>query len=75
MTCVIYKKGEPRSGTATVTLERDECIMVVRGAPALVCPNCGEEYVDEAVTRGLLKTAEQEARSGTKVTVREYAPA
>ncbi len=75
MTCVICKKGEPRAGKATVTLERGGKIMVVRGVPALVCPNCGEEYVDEAVARKLLEAAEEEARSGTQVSVREYASA
>ncbi len=72
MTCVICKKGEIRNGTATVTLERDGTIMVVRCVPALVCPNCGEEYVDEAVARELLKTAEKAARCGVQVDIREY---
>ncbi len=40
-----------------------------------VCPNCGEEYVDEAVTSELLKTAEDAARSGVQVDIREYVAA
>ncbi len=75
MTCVICKQAEPRSGRATVTLERGPMTLVVRGVPARVCPNCGEEYVDERVAADLLKTAEEAARSGVQVDIREYVAA
>jgi YgiT-type zinc finger domain-containing protein len=57
MKCVICKHGEVTSGTATVTLERDKTTLVIKGVPARVCTNCGEEYVDEDTTRQLLETA------------------
>jgi len=38
-----------------------------------VCPNCGEAFADETVTANLLREAEQLAKAGTKVDVREYA--
>ncbi len=56
MRCVICKNGEARPGTATVTLERDGSTLVVRSVPALVCDNCGEEYVDQEVVKRLLPT-------------------
>jgi hypothetical protein len=43
--------------------------------PARVCPNCGEEYVDEHVTARLLSSAEEMARAGALVDVREYVAA
>ena len=46
--------------------------MVVKGVPACVCPNCGEEYLDEAVAARLEETAEEMARAGALVDVREY---
>ena len=73
MKCVICKQGETRSGTSTVTLERDGTTLVVKGVPAQVCRNCGEEYVDEATTAYLLKTAEEAACVGVQVDVRQYA--
>ncbi len=72
MTCAVCKKGKLQSGKATVTLERDGTIVVIKGVPARVCPNCGEQYVDEAVTSELLKLATEAARSGVQVDVREY---
>ncbi|MGO9275066.1 MAG: type II toxin-antitoxin system MqsA family antitoxin [Terriglobia bacterium] len=75
MTCVICKQAQTREGRATVTLERGETMLVVKGVPAQVCPNCGEEYVGEGVTSGLLKTAEEAARSDIQVDVREYVAA
>jgi YgiT-type zinc finger domain-containing protein len=73
MKCVICKQGETRSGTSTVTLERNGTTLVVKGVPAQVCRNCGEEYVDESTTASLLKTAEEVACVGVQVDVRQYA--
>ena len=75
MMCAICKHGEAQPGTATVTLERDGATVVIKGVPARVCQNCGEEYVDEAIASRLLRTAEEAARSGVQVDVRNYAAA
>jgi YgiT-type zinc finger domain-containing protein len=72
MKCLICKHGETRPGKATVTLERNGMMLVVKKIPGLVCGNCGEEYIDEATTARLLKEAEEAARAGVKVDVREY---
>ncbi|MDO8585623.1 MAG: type II toxin-antitoxin system MqsA family antitoxin [Armatimonadota bacterium] len=72
MKCVVCKQGETLLGKATVTLDRDNLTLVVKGAPAQVCSNCGEEYLDEEIVAELLGTAEEEARAGTQVDVREY---
>lgn len=75
MKCVICKHGETRPGAATLTLSRDGTTLVIKGVPASVCANCGEEYVDEATTARLLRTAEEAVRAGVKVDIREYTPA
>jgi YgiT-type zinc finger domain-containing protein len=75
MKCVICRNGDTRPGKATVTLERGGTTLVIKGVPAQICENCGEEYVDEAVTARLLKTAEDAVRAGVQVDVREYAAA
>jgi YgiT-type zinc finger domain-containing protein len=72
MRCVICKQGETRPGLATVTLERDGLTIVFKRVPAQVCANCGEEYVDEEAAARLLRTAEEMARAGTQVEVRQY---
>lgn len=72
MKCVIYKHGETRLGTATVTLTRGAMTLVVKGVPARVCDNCGEEYIDEDITAHLLRVAEEAAQAGVQVDVRNY---
>jgi len=72
MKCLVCKQSETEPGTATVTLERDGLTLVVKGVPARICENCGEEYVDESVVAELLETAEEVAADGTQVDVREY---
>ena len=73
MKCVVCKQAETRPGRATVTLERGGITLVIKGVPAMVCPNCGEEYVDEKTTGRLLQSAEEAARTGVQVDIREYA--
>lgn len=57
MRCVVCKQAETRPGKATVTLERNGVTLVIKSVPAQVCPNCGEEYVDEVTTQKLLAGA------------------
>jgi len=73
--CVICKKGETQSGKTTVTLEREGMTLVFKSVPADVCTNCGEAYVEEKVSSRLLKVAEEAARSGVQIDVREYVAA
>ena len=75
MTCIICKQAQTRPGTTTLTLERSGATLVVKNVPAQVCPNCGEAYVDEETTAQVLKTAEQMARAGTQVDIRQYVAA
>jgi len=75
MKCVVCKQAETRPGTTTVTLERDGLTVVFKGVPAQICPNCGEDYVDSAVSERLLREAGQTARNGTQVEVRQFAVA
>ncbi|MEW6579568.1 MAG: type II toxin-antitoxin system MqsA family antitoxin [Chloroflexota bacterium] len=75
MRCVICKHGDTAPATTTVTLERGGMTLVFKNVPAQVCENCGEAYLDEATTARLLATAEEAARAGVQVDVREYVAA
>ncbi len=72
MKCITCGQADTEPGKATVTLERASLTLVVKGVPAMVCPNCGEEYLDENTTRQLLRSAEEAASSGVQVEVRDY---
>jgi YgiT-type zinc finger domain-containing protein len=58
-------KGDRDAGAGGATV-------VIRGVPARVCGNCGEEYIDEPTTAELLKTADAAAQAGVQVDVRDY---
>lgn len=75
MKCVVCKQGDTREGAATVTLERDGMVLVFKKVPAEICEVCGEEYVNEETTARLLAAAEEAARAGVQVDVREYVAA
>jgi YgiT-type zinc finger domain-containing protein len=72
MKCVVCKQGETAPGKATVTLERSGSTLVFKQVPARVCANCGEEYVDEEAARHILKVADEAAKAGVQVGIREY---
>ncbi|OPX73432.1 MAG: hypothetical protein A4E38_00085 [Methanoregulaceae archaeon PtaB.Bin108] len=74
MKCVVCKSGETRPGTTTVTFERQGLTLVMKEVPAEICTNCGEDYVDEAVSRDIMAMAEKMAKSGAQVDVRRYVP-
>lgn len=73
MKCILCKQAETRPGVTDVALERDGFRLVVKNAPAQVCPNCGEAYAEEAVAIHLLAAAENLTESGKLTDVCEYA--
>jgi YgiT-type zinc finger domain-containing protein len=75
MKCVICQQGSTIPGKTTVTLERHNMTLVVKGVPAQVCENCGEAYVDEEITSHLLQTVDDAVKAGVNVDVREYVAA
>lgn len=72
MRCAICGHGDTKPGTATLVLERDGLTMVLKGVPAEVCENCGEEYIDEPAAAAVLDKAEQAVREGVRVEVCDY---
>ena len=75
MKCVICKQGETQPGVATVTLEREGTMLIVKSVPAQVCQNCGEEYLDDDIAAKILQQAEEAVRAGVQMTIRTYAAA
>lgn len=72
MTCMICRNGNTQPGSATVSLTREHTTVVVKGVPADICDNCGEEYLDASVTDRLLAIAEEAAQAGVEVDVRQF---
>ncbi len=73
MKCVICQHGETKPGLVTVTLERDECIIVLKKVPAEICDNCGEYYLSDAITEQVLQKAESAINNGAELEIIRYA--
>lgn len=73
MKCVMCKHGETKPGQATVTLHRGEAVVVIKEVPADVCTQCGEYYVDDAITARVLTIAEAAVQHGAEVEILRYA--
>jgi YgiT-type zinc finger domain-containing protein len=73
MRCLICKQGETRPGNVTVTLHRDETVVIIKAVPADVCENCGEYYLSQEVTSQVLKMAEDACRKGVEVEIMRFA--
>lgn len=73
MRCAICKHGQTQSGLVTVTLERDECIVIIKRVPAEICNSCGEYYLGDTITEIVLQRAEVAINNGAEVEIIRYA--
>lgn len=64
MICVICTQAQIIDTLTQVAFARAEFRLLVKSVPALVCPICGEAYVDEAVARQLLQIADETSETG-----------
>ena len=69
MKCAFCRHGKTHSGLVTVTLDRHEQIVVLKGVPADICDNCGEYYLSEDVTGQVLARAELLLDHGNEVEI------
>ena len=72
MICLICRQAEIAEGLTSVQIERGEMKLVVNNVPALVCPNCGEAYMDEGIALRLLHSANKLSAAGVMDLATEY---
>jgi YgiT-type zinc finger domain-containing protein len=62
--------GKKEPGTATFTADFGVGVVVVRDVPAIVCSQCGAEWIDDAIAEKLEKIVERarEKKSLVEVT-------
>lgn len=73
MKCAICKHGQTQPGLVAVTLQRDDCTVILKGVPGEVCDSCGEYYLSESVTEQVLQRAEMAFNNGAEVEILRYA--
>lgn len=69
MECAFCKVGTTEKGTVTVTLERNESIVVIKNVPAEVCTNCGHYYLSEETARAIMQTGNDAIAKGAELEV------
>ena len=66
-------KGDKVSGTTTFTIDLGFGILVVRDVPALVCSQCGADWIINDVAADLEDVVENARRTRRQVDVTAYA--
>ena len=69
MKCLDCKHGIPVEGKATVTLDKNNCTIVIKDVPALVCPVCSAYYLDETITEKVLQAGNSAVKNGVEVEI------
>jgi YgiT-type zinc finger domain-containing protein len=73
MRCVLCKQGDVRPGKVTVSLQRGDTTVIIKGVPAEVCENCGEYYLEENISEQVLSMAEEAAKKNAEVEILRFA--
>ncbi len=73
MKCTICKTGHTHPGITTVTLQRDNTVVVIRDVPAEICEDCGEYYPSDTIARRVYADAEETAHRHVEVEVQRFA--
>lgn len=74
-TCRVCRSGTRKPGTTTITVTRDDGVLVFRHVPAQVCDNC-EDAVLDAKTAQVLERQQALVRSvGATTAICEFVPA
>lgn len=73
MRCILCRHGETLPGRVTVSLQRGETTVIIKGVPAQVCENCGEYYLEEEITEQVLSMAEDAVKKNVEVEILRFA--
>jgi YgiT-type zinc finger domain-containing protein len=67
MTCLICRTSATRAGATTVTREKGATTVVLKNVPAEICHNCGEYYLDDAMTDRVPQLANEAATRRSEI--------
>ena len=73
MKCAICRNGETQEGRVTIVLEKEQTTLVFKKVPALICENCGEEYLSSEINNDLLKKAKDAVERGVDFEMLRFA--
>jgi YgiT-type zinc finger domain-containing protein len=72
MKCFLCPEGETLLASTTITIERDQCTVIIKDVPAEVCTICGEAYLSEETTEQVTKIVDDAVKPGAEVEIRRF---
>ena len=69
---IACKKGVTEPGTTTMSVDKEDTVVVIRDVPAEICSTCGEEYLDAQTTKEVEKLVASAQKAGLNVAVQNF---
>ena len=73
MKCAICRNGVTTEGHVTIVMEKGHTTLVFKKVPAMICDNCGEEYISAEINKTLLRRAREEFARGVDLEMLHFA--
>lgn len=71
MNCFMCK-GQLQEKKVNYVVDLENTIIIIKGVPAKVCTQCGEQYFDDKTSENIEKIVEQLKELSTEVTIVNY---
>lgn len=65
-------KGELEEKKVNYVVDLEEAIIIIKGVPAKVCKQCGEQYFDDETSQNIEKMVNKLKELSTEVTIVNY---
>jgi YgiT-type zinc finger domain-containing protein len=69
MNCVLCRNGVTQKGFVTVTLEKNNSIILLKNVPAEICSNCGHYYLSKEMTTEVLQKGNEAIVKGAELEI------
>jgi YgiT-type zinc finger domain-containing protein len=69
MNCVLCHNGVTENGFVTVTLEKNNSIILLKNVPAEICNNCGHYYLSKEMTKEVLQKGNEAISKGAELEI------
>ena len=64
--------GDLEEKKVNYVVDLEETIIIIKGVPAKVCPQCGEQYFDDKTSENIERIVNQLKQLATEVTIVNY---
>ena len=72
MNCIVCKKGSTRLEKVTVSIDKNDTVVVIRDVPAQVCSTCGEEYINATTMKDIERLVKTAQKAGMSIAIQQF---